>query len=107
MTEANDDERQSPEDREATEVSNLVGVTLDDFLDWLEGDPKANQMPLPAGPALLELAAAAMAQVILNGQGRFTPKQVISNTGARCRRMLKDAVDEYDKSRRAHLRLVK
>jgi hypothetical protein len=107
MSDANENEPKRPEDREAIEVSNLVGVTLDDFLEWVEGDPNANQEPLPVGPALIELAAAAMARVVLNGQGKFMPKEVISHTGARCRRMLSDAVDEYDKARRAHLRLVK
>jgi hypothetical protein len=94
MSDANNNDRQSLGDREAIEVSNLVGVTLDDFLDGVEGDPNANQVPLPVAPALIELAAAAIAQVILNGQGRFTPKEVISHTGARCMRMLKDGVDE-------------
>jgi hypothetical protein len=107
MDNANENEPQSPEDREASEVSDLVGVMIDDFLTELEGNPNANQLSLPVAPALIELAAAAIAQVILNGQGKFTPKEVISHTGARCRRMLKDAVDEYDKARRAHLRLVK
>jgi hypothetical protein len=75
-------------------------------VDWLKGEPNGNQVPLPVGPALVELAAAAIAQVILNGQGKFKPKEVISHTAARCMRMLLDAVDESDKARRAHLRLV-
>ena len=107
MDNANENEPQRPEDREAVEVSNLVGVTLDDFLEWVEGDPNANQEPLPVGPALIELAAAAIAHLVLNGPGGFTPKELICQTQGRCMRMLKDAVDEYDKARRAHLRLVK
>ena len=107
MTDANDDDRQNPEDREAIEVSNLVGGTIEDFLAEVEGDPSVNQAPLPVGPALIELAAAAIARLVLNGRGEFTPKELISQTGARCMRMLLDAVDESDKARRAHLRLVK
>lgn len=107
MANANDDDRQSPEARWAIEVSNLVGGTIDDFLAEVEGDPITNQKPLPVGPALIELAAAAIAHLVLNGRGEFTPKELISQTGARCRRMLLDAVDEFDRVRRAHLRLVK
>jgi hypothetical protein len=67
----------------------------------------ADQAPLPMGPALIELAAAAIAHLVLNGPGQFKPKELISHTQGRCMRMLKDVVIEYDKARRAHLRLVK
>jgi hypothetical protein len=107
MSDTNDNDCQSPEDREAIEVSNLVGGTIEDFLAEIEGDPNVNQEPLPVGPALIELAAAAIAHLVLNGRTKFTPKELISQTGARCRRMLLDAIDESDKARRAHLRLVK
>jgi hypothetical protein len=107
MSDADNDDRQSPEDREAIEVSNLVGGTIGDFLAEVEGNPNVNQAPLPVGPALIELAAAAIAHFVLNGRGEFTPKELISHAGARCMRMLLDAVDESDKARRAHLRLVK
>jgi hypothetical protein len=107
MADANDNDCQNPEDREAIEVSNLVVGTIDNFLTEVEGDSNANQEPLPMGPALIELAAAAIAHLVLNRPGKFSPKELISQTGARCMRMLLDAVDESDKARRAHLRLAK
>jgi hypothetical protein len=106
MTDANDDDRLG----RAVRGDRGVKACRQDkpgLFGGVEGDPNVNQEPLPAGPALIELAAAAIAHLVLNGRGEFTPKELISQTQGRCMRMLMDAMDESDKARRAHLRLVK
>jgi hypothetical protein len=110
MENANEDKPQSPAAREATEMSNLVDGIIEDFLAEAERDLTVNQSPVPEQVALIELAAAAIARLALTEYGTYGFNRAFDLTKRRSLRMLLDVVDAAvvsEKTRPAHLRLVK
>ena len=76
MKNGHDQNEQGEEDDGLTEVDNFVANTIDDFLDEAKGDAEAGIEPMEPGPALIELAAFALSEVVLRYSTE--PKDVVA-----------------------------
>jgi hypothetical protein len=81
-----DDNLLANDNEPPSRLDNLVAVTIEDFVMWAEDDVEEGEEPVAAGPALIELAAAAVADVVFAHKmgPRVVMKMVASRVSARC-----------------------
>jgi hypothetical protein len=99
------DTESSSNDNEApTRLTNLVAVTIEDFLLYAE-DVEDGEEPFLEAPALIELAAVAMSMVVLECE--ILPKDVFDMTMGRAATILNEAVERWEARNRPHLSIVR
>jgi hypothetical protein len=86
-------------------LDDLVDVAIEDFVTRAESDFEESEESVAAGPALIELAAAAVADVVFEYQmgPEMVMKLVASRVSARCMA----EVERSEVLNKAHLAVVK
>ena len=81
-------------------IDDLVAVTIEDFLIHAEKDVEVGEEPIETGPALIELAAASVAEVVFEYER--DPQEVVAMVQARLSAILRAYLERCEAAQRSH-----
>jgi hypothetical protein len=108
MKRADDDSSAANDDTAPTRLDDLVADAIEDFIMRAEEDIEEGEEPIDAAPALIELAAAAMANAFLSAPNpELTPEDVVRMAAGRMSSMLMAEVERSELLNKPRLAVVK
>jgi hypothetical protein len=94
------------DNKRPTRLTELIAVTIEDFLIRAEKDVEEGEEPIAPVPALVELAASALCQAILEDEGSHDLGQTFDLHQGRTLAMLLEEVERFEAQHKPKISLV-
>jgi len=83
-----------------TRLDDLAAITIEDFLIHAEKDLEDGEEPIETEPALIELAAACIAEVVFECER--SPQEVVALVQVRLSAILRKYQESWEAGQRSH-----